>query len=315
MSGKLPNCSKLESIQSFYISILSLMTLFLGMTGFVQNTNADELPFGQGVFWQISKEGQSPSIIFGTLHSSERRVVDLGAGVMKLLASSDSLLVDVVDDDSIKKKLFTAMVYQDNRRLDELVSVDTFEKIKILGYEYGYLARQMKVLKPWAAGVVFSLPPSEASRVSLGIRTLNQTLQDLALRKKIEIIGLETVEEQLAVLDGANEQEQIALLDTLPPDIGSVEEKFNKTLGLYLQQDTSGMYQQMLDGYTIISDEFSDRYEATLITQRNYRMVERMQNSLLKGNSFIAIDALHLPGNEGVLSLLQAQGYTIKPMM
>ncbi len=314
MSCKFSSRSGLEFIRKFYLSTQPLMALFLVLIVLGQTAGAAELPYGQGVFWQISKDGQDPSIIFGTMHSSERRVVDLGAGAMKLLASSDSLLVDVVDDDSIKQKLFTAMVYQDNRRLDELVSVDTFEKIKVLGYEYGYLARQMKVLKPWAAGVVFSLPPSEASRVSLGIRTLNQTLQDLALRNKIKIIGLETVEEQLAALDGANEQEQIALLDTLPPDIGSVEAKFNKTLGLYLQQDTSGMYQQMLDGYTIISDEFSDRYEATLITQRNYRMVERMESSLLKGNSFIAIDALHLPGDEGILNLLLAQGYTIKPM-
>ena len=172
----------------------------------------------------------------------------------------------------------------------------------------------MKVLKPWAAGVVFSFPPSEASRVSLGIRTLNQTLQDYAQKKNVEIIALETVEEQLTMLEAVNEQEQVALLDTLPSDIIAVEEKFNKTLGLYLSQDTAGLYQQMLDGYILVSEEFSNRYVSSLVTRRNYRMVERMQPFLLEGNSFVAIDGLHLPGNEGVLSLLQAQGYTLKQM-
>ncbi|MFD2206667.1 TraB/GumN family protein [Kiloniella antarctica] len=314
MSGKLPNSSRSKLTQKFYTSILSSIILLLSLMGLAQNAYAAEFPYGQGVFWQVSKEGQKPNILFGTLHSSERRVVDLGASIMSLLASSDRLLVDVLDDDSIKQKLFSAMVYQDNRRLDELVSPETFEKIKVLGYEYGYLARQMKVLKPWAAGVVFSFPPSEASRVSLGIRTLNQTLQDHAQEKDVSIIALETVEEQLATLDAANEQEQIALLDTLPSDIIAVEEMFNRTLGLYLAQDTAGLYQQMLDGYILISEEFSNRYVASLVTQRNYRMVGRMHSFLLQGNSFIAIDALHLPGKEGVLKLLEAEGYTLKPM-
>jgi uncharacterized protein len=40
-------------------------------------------------------------------------------------------------------------------------------------------------------------------------------------------------------------------------------------------------------------------------------MVKRMQAFLSEGNAFIAIGALHLPGNEGVLSLLENQGYKI----
>ncbi|WP_419903964.1 TraB/GumN family protein [Kiloniella sp.] len=315
MSSKLSNRFGLEFTRNIYITILPLLALFFVLVVFGQNARSAELPYGQGVLWQVTKDGLQPSVIFGTMNSSERRVVDLGEGAVKFLASSDSLLVDVIDDDSIKQKLFAAMVYQDNRRLDELVSPETFEKIKVLGYEYGYLARQMKVLKPWAAGVVFSFPPSEASRISLGIRTLNQNLQDIAQQKGIAVIALETVEQQLAALDGANEQEQIALLDTLPSDIASVEEKFEKRLGLYLLQNTGEMYQQMLKDYTLISGDFAERYVASLITHRNYGMVARMQHSLLKGNSFVAIDALHLPGAEGVLSLLVSQGYTIKPLM
>lgn len=314
MTGNAPFPPELVFIKKLFTKILRFLTLSIGLLAFVESSTAAELPFGKGVLWHVSKDGQDPSIIFGTIHSSERRVVDFGAEALKLLATSDSLLVDIVDDDSIKQKLFSVMLYQDNRRLDELVSADTFEKIKVLGYEYGYLARQMKVLKPWAARGVFSSPPSEASRISLGIRTISQTLQDFAQNKGTAIIALQTVEEQLASLESANEQEQIALLDTLPSNIGSIEAKYLETLELYLQNDTSGMYQQMLDGYTIISDDFSNRYVSGLVTQPNHRMVQRMQNALAQGNSFVAIDALHLPGEEGILSLLQAQGYTIRPM-
>jgi uncharacterized protein YbaP (TraB family) len=40
-------------------------------------------------------------------------------------------------------------------------------------------------------------------------------------------------------------------------------------------------------------------------------MAERMQEILNKGNAFIAIGALHLPGDEGVLNLLDGSGYII----
>jgi len=41
-------------------------------------------------------------------------------------------------------------------------------------------------------------------------------------------------------------------------------------------------------------------------------MVERMQPLLTAGDSFIAIGALHLPGERGVLRLLAQRGYTVE---
>ena len=48
-----------------------------------------------------------------------------------------------------------------------------------------------------------------------------------------------------------------------------------------------------------------------LLTRRNERMVQRMQPRLKEGNAFIAVGALHLPGEEGLLKKLADRGYTI----
>ena len=48
-----------------------------------------------------------------------------------------------------------------------------------------------------------------------------------------------------------------------------------------------------------------------LIDQRNARMVTRMEPFLKRGQAFIAIGALHLPGEVGVLNLLAKQGYRV----
>ncbi len=51
-----------------------------------------------------------------------------------------------------------------------------------------------------------------------------------------------------------------------------------------------------------------------LIQDRNHIMSERMQAFLKKGNAFIAIGAMHLAGKEGVLALLEKQGYSVSPV-
>jgi uncharacterized protein YbaP (TraB family) len=48
-----------------------------------------------------------------------------------------------------------------------------------------------------------------------------------------------------------------------------------------------------------------------LIDDRNKVMVERMATLLTQGNAFIAVGAAHLPGEAGILHLLELRGYRI----
>jgi len=43
-------------------------------------------------------------------------------------------------------------------------------------------------------------------------------------------------------------------------------------------------------------------------------MAQRMQSRLREGARFIAVGALHLPGEEGLLKLLSQQGYRLTPV-
>jgi uncharacterized protein YbaP (TraB family) len=56
---------------------------------------------------------------------------------------------------------------------------------------------------------------------------------------------------------------------------------------------------------------FTDEFQKRLVVQRNYLMVERMQSYLRQGKTFVAVGALHLPGEKGLLNLLEQRGYTV----
>ena len=51
-----------------------------------------------------------------------------------------------------------------------------------------------------------------------------------------------------------------------------------------------------------------------LLYQRNERMVEKMEARLAEGRAFIAMGALHLYGDRGVLALLAQRGYKVTPV-
>jgi uncharacterized protein YbaP (TraB family) len=53
------------------------------------------------------------------------------------------------------------------------------------------------------------------------------------------------------------------------------------------------------------------RLEGRLIVERNRRMADRLRPLLRRGNAFIVVGALHLSGEQGVLSLLANAGYQV----
>ena len=60
------------------------------------------------------------------------------------------------------------------------------------------------------------------------------------------------------------------------------------------------------------SDLLTEIFQKRLIIDRNQRMVERMHKRLEEGNAFIAVGALHLPGEKGILRLLEHRGYRVR---
>jgi len=59
-----------------------------------------------------------------------------------------------------------------------------------------------------------------------------------------------------------------------------------------------------------MTEGFADR----LINERNVRMIDRLQPLLRRGKVFIAVGALHLPGDGGILALLEGRGYRVTPL-
>jgi uncharacterized protein YbaP (TraB family) len=79
----------------------------------------------------------------------------------------------------------------------------------------------------------------------------------------------------------------------------------------YLDRDLARLVKVSDDSMRDNNQRLVEDFNRKLITERNHRMVQRMQPLLKEGQQFIAVGALHLPGEEGLLQLLNDQGYSV----
>ena len=140
-------------------------------------------------------------------------------------------------------------------------------------------------------------------------------LQSRASAAGTPVHGLETIEEQVGVFAGLPEADQVALLDAALALNAEVDRLYEDMKRAYLAGDLDAL-QQIAEEQQATSDPALEaRLEDRLIGSRNRRMAERLTVHLTRGGAFVAVGALHLSGDAGVLHLLEQQGYRVERVL
>ncbi len=267
--------------------------------------------FTHGLLWRIESAGTAPSYLFGTMHSADPAVATPPDALRRVLDDVDSLTIEVVLDDAANTALAHATLLPEERRLGDIVGPERLRRVVETGARYGIPAEQIERFRPWALQLMFSLPPAEIERQAKGGLFLDKVLQLRAEERGIPVHGLETVEEQIAALAGTSDEEQVILLDAVLTLNNEIDAIFETLKQLYLTGDLAGLHRMMLETTGGAPRELIDAYTDRLVRERNRRMVDRLAARLAEGNALIAVGALHLYGDDGVLGLLARRGYTV----
>ena len=87
-----------------------------------------------------------------------------------------------------------------------------------------------------------------------------------------------------------------------------IEKQAQALTDRYYDRDLSGMLNVSMR-YESSNAAASRNFRERLLDDRSQQMLKRLAPYLEAGNAFIAVGALHLPGDEGLLQELEAQGY------
>ena len=259
--------------------------------------------YGKGLLWQISSPGVPDSYLFGTIHVADERILNLPQQVSRALESSGMFVMEALPDMNEAAAFSGMMFFQDGNRLDQLVSDRVFSRIVAILKDYMIPEQLVANMKPWAAYVTMNYPPQTG-------QVLDLELMNRASLKGSEIRGLETLVEQGEIFNQLSFDAQARLLTDTVCHYDVVKSDFEKMKQFYLNRDTGALYNYS-NRFTMTNEAVYQDLLNKLVTRRNRNMVERMKEILDKGNAFIAIGALHLPSDEGVLNLLKRRGYRL----
>lgn len=252
-------------------------------------------------------EGQTSSYLFGTIHSEDARVIDLPGPVAQAFADSPSFALEVVPDSEAIIKSMVTMTFTDGRTLREVLPDDLYGETAAALEGIGMPPAAFRDFKPWAVVTLISVPAETGDFLDL-------RLYRAALEAGKPIKGLESIEEQLAVFDDLSETDQIALLREALKSRNELPEMTETLIRAYLAGDLEALMERS-ERYLQAGDpRLAALFREAAVDSRNHRMTERLLPLLDQGGWFIAVGALHLAGQSGILRLIEQQGYQAVPV-
>lgn len=272
-------------------------------------------PNGEGRLWKIEKEGLAPSFLFGTMHMSDPRVAVLPPAAQRAFDGARELVIETTDilDPAA---LMTVMaqrpeltVFTDGATLTSLMSPEDAALTRDALAKRGIPLESVAGMKPWILSATISLPACELARKAAGAPVLDMKLAQEAEAAGKPVGGLETAISQLEAMASLPMAFHVeGLVETLK--LGDrIDDVIETMIVMYLDGRT-GLFWPFFEA-VLPSGEGYAEFEEKMITARNAGMADKARAFIEHGGAFIAVGALHLPGEQGVVERLRRAGYVV----
>lgn len=269
------------------------------------------------IFWKVEKDGEPVSWLFGTMHMADPDISTLKPAVKKAVLASDTLVIESVEalDPAAAQKAMGELAHLTLLKegtLRDLVSDDLEEKLSNAVSARGLPMLLADRMQPWLIATMVALPICESQRKQSGEKVLDGVLVEFATDNGKDIKGLESINEQLTAIASLPQEYHVsALEETLAS--GSLALDMIETLKQSYLDGNMGVVFPVMKEFMPRSGsgEGALQLQEALINNRNNTMAERVAPILKSGSTFIAVGALHLPGETGLVKLLRDQGYTL----
>lgn len=281
---------------------------------------AAKIENARSLFWKVEKAGVPTSYLFGTMHMADPEIATLGVDLKIALDQVDVVVVESTDAlDPKKSQAAMAQVAHltmlESGSLRDLVEDDLEDELASAVEARGIPMAVADRMQPWLIATTISLPICEIQRKRSGDIVLDAAVVAYGEDGGKEIAGLETVAEQLEAIASLPVDYHVsALEETLSS--GSLALDMVRTLkDVYLDGNTGVVFPLMKAVMPKAGDgEGAAQFQEALVEKRNITMAERVQPILNEKSAFVAVGALHLPGETGLVALLREAGFTVSSL-
>jgi uncharacterized protein len=268
-------------------------------------SSAVQAQLEKSLLWEISGNGlAAPSYLYGTMHVGDKRAHEFSDATLAAFKQARAFAGELNMEEVDQLAVLNLMKLDSGKQLPALFTAEEWSKI------VAYCKEKVRIdpndFKDYNIFFLYSLIAQSQFKNQKG-QAVDLYFFSEAKKSGKKLLGLEKVEEQISAINSMSiEEQKKMLLEAVEGKNGSPKSDMKKMMKFYGKGD--------LEGLLRISEEadMGSNFETAFITDRNRRMADRMVPMMEAGSTFVAIGALHLPGDEGVIALLREKGYVVK---
>ncbi|MGL5137888.1 MAG: TraB/GumN family protein [Beijerinckiaceae bacterium] len=278
---------------------------------------------GDGMLWRIDKPGLRPSHLFGTMHSTDPRLERQVQRVLPLVRNASAVAVEISElvtpglKDAAALQIAHAGLATRGNALEALHPIQDRGMVELALLERGIPAQRAERLETWFLIVVLSSPPCERQRRALGLVSVDEKIGVAGAKAGRKPIGLEKIEDQIAVLRRIGGWNPPAVLIETARNATMLANMRETQVQTYAADRLGELVALTRIGEVISTGTLSretSSFTRSLLDDRNLVMRDNAMPLLEKGGAVIAVGALHLPGDRGLVSLFREKGFRVTPV-
>jgi uncharacterized protein YbaP (TraB family) len=266
------------------------------------------------LLWKVSSpDGAKASYLFGTYHLIGSDYLKQHQKVDAAYNQASNIVVEVVMDSSaLMQATMKSMML--GKSLKELMDSNEYALVKAeLEPVIGMPLAQLDQFKPSAISAIYAVIMAQKStpeELTFKGDPIDVFFAKNGKKENKSVTALETVLEQADILYGSQTlEEQADALVELVEEKEEAEKMTQLIVQAYIDEDLNAMWKESMR----MEDAYGDMEE--LVDNRNIKWISKLTPLLEEGQTFIAVGALHLPGENGLIELLKKEGYTLTPVL
>ncbi|MEL6196320.1 MAG: TraB/GumN family protein [Pseudomonadota bacterium] len=289
---------------------------------------ADGVENGEARFWQVTGPDGGVSHLFGTYHDTASSET-ISAPVRTAFAGAERLVMEMSDEELARMEQRIATDPSFSFRevpVSATMLMDGIDENERAIVEQALAARGLTLpvagrLQPWLLFSLFGVPACQLAEMAGGAEVMDRELAAEAAEAGKPVLGLEGYEEALSTFTRIPEDDAVLMIrDYLA--LVPLEEDMRATLLAQYGAGRIGVIQAFTEdlgaayapGDPAAVKARNDMLMQGLLNDRNLAWMDRLLPYLQGGGAFVAVGALHLPGEVGLVTLLRDAGYRVEPL-
>ncbi len=281
--------------------LCSLILLAIGIPAVAQQ---------DALLWKVSFEGQADSYLFGTYHLLPGSFAEQINGTKKALRKSKAVVTELQTNAETAAGIMNFMLLESGT-LDSLLGKEKFDTLSdAIEIRLGMSAQMFNKMKPMGVYIMLASANEIKEMRKAGVKgeePMDMWFQTEAIKNKKNTLALETAQEQADLLFNASPLQQQAemLMQYLRLNQDETQLENDKILNCYKAQNLDCLMDYMN------KSEMSAIEKDLMLRDRNVRWIPHLKEFMKTQSCFVAVGALHLAGDSGLIELLRAEGYKV----